>query len=78
VCIRAAEGMCCIQYQVCPDQAMGFGLGTGVIAAAGVAKTDDSCLTNDYIGIPGSGKYMYIYIWKRRSLVKLSYYKNFF
>ncbi len=56
ICIRQAEGFCCIQYTVCPDVATqginaqnGMTIGANAIA---MALSDDEC-TEDYIGITG-------------------------
>jgi len=54
-------GFCCIQYQVCPDQAgagnPGFSVSTKAGGKVGVGKgsQDDSCASVDYIGIQASG-----------------------
>ena len=58
VCIRPEEGFCCVEYQVCPDEAMGFTFDT--LAANTNSKQDDACITStnsaDYITIAESGQ----------------------
>jgi len=43
---------------VCPDQPLGFSPGPSKLPNNGAA-TDENCLSNDYIGIPGASKYTY-------------------
>ncbi len=51
--------MCCVQYQICPDQAStvaadgspGFSLSPEAVAPF----VDDNCATEDYVGIDTSG-----------------------
>ena len=51
VCIRSESGYCCVQYSVCPDQALGYTLDPALMPPA----VDDLCLTDDYVSIPQSG-----------------------
>ena len=53
-CVRQAEGYCCVQWSVCPDQTNAFSIDNKLPAADDMqkAQTDNLC-TLDYIGIAG-------------------------
>jgi hypothetical protein len=55
ICIRQAQGYCCVQYQVCADQTSAFSIDRvqTYIAASAAGLVDTSC-TTDYLAIPAS------------------------
>ena len=53
VCIRRADGYCCIQYQLCADQTNPFTLDRIAAYAAPTAGLVDSSCTGDFVAIPG-------------------------
>ncbi len=62
-CIRAAAGFCCVNYQICPDQAETIAASDAVPGFSLDGKTTDvfadaECVTQDqdYIAIPQSCK----------------------
>jgi len=52
ICIRAEEGFCCVQYQVCQGVMMAFSLSPKV--ADTMATIDSNCLTTDFVTISQS------------------------
>jgi hypothetical protein len=52
VCIRRADGYCCIQYQVCGDQTNPFTLDRKNTYSAPLAGLVENSCTVDYIAIP--------------------------
>ena len=56
-CIRPEAGMCCIRYQVCPDQTNAFSLSSGLLAgdSGKMSQIDTQCsATHDYVLIEGT------------------------
>ena len=53
ICVRQAQGYCCVQYQLCADQTNPFTLDRTLIAADVIKGLVDSSCTLDYVAIPG-------------------------
>ena len=54
ICIRQAQGYCCVQYQLCADQTNPFTIDRTLIAADVIKGLVDSSCILDYVAIPGS------------------------
>ena len=55
ICVRQAQGYCCVEYKLCADQTNPFTLDR-ITTATIMGLVDSSCI-GDYVAIPGKSNF---------------------